>query len=65
MANLFLFQWITLIKELSDKNFFKLNKFIHFLVPIYMGHCTSDPLGYLTNSYGDDVCKYIVSIKSI
>lgn len=34
ITNSFLFQWIKLITELSDKNFFKLNKFIHFLVPI-------------------------------
>lgn len=29
-----------------------------------MGLCTSDPLTYLIKEYGEDVCKYIVAIKS-
>jgi hypothetical protein len=29
-----------------------------------MGMCTSDPLGHLISNYGEDVSKYIVSIKS-
>ncbi len=29
-----------------------------------MGMCTSDPLNHLLEAYGDDVSKYIVSIKS-
>ncbi len=29
-----------------------------------MGTCTSDPFGYLKGTYGEDFCKYIISIKS-
>ncbi len=29
-----------------------------------MGVCTSDPLNHLIKSHGDDVARYIVSIKS-
>lgn len=29
-----------------------------------MGLCTSDPMGLLTNSYGDDVQKYFISVKT-
>lgn len=29
-----------------------------------MGVCTSDPMDNLIKSYGDDVSRYIVSVKS-
>lgn len=29
-----------------------------------MGILTSDPLTYLINEYGEDVCKYFVAIKA-
>lgn len=29
-----------------------------------MGGMYSDPFGYIIKEYGEDVCKYIVSVKS-